>query len=445
MKDSSALVKDTAAWTIGRICHLLPDVVGEKILDRLMVTLLGGLKDTPKVASNVCWAIHNLASAVEVEDDAKTSPMSKYFEGLVRALLATTQRSDVYEANLMMSAYEAINELIRSAAPDQYTLIGQLIPELMKLLKATLQTGLTGQDREKQNEVQALLCGAIQTVIQKVQKSVAIQYADAMMMMFLQVLVSKNHATVHEEALMAVGSIANLTEKEFNKYMSAFSQFLIQGLKNYQEVHVCSVAVGVVGDVARALEEKLVPHCDDIMQLLLSNLQNPGVDRLIKPQIISCLGDIALSVGGHFERYLPYAMMMLMQASQTKMENMNDADNMEYLETLRESVLDAYTGILQGLSSDPKKASLFAPSVENVMSFIDVVAKDTNRPETVTRAAVGLIGDIASRLGAPIAQHIRRPAVNALILAAIDTDKESELTNDAGEYAKKAVAPFIQS
>jgi len=223
--------------------------------------------------------------------------------------------------------------------------------------------------------------------------------------------------------------------------MASFSPFLITGLKNAQEHHVCSVAVGVVGDLARALEDRLVPHCDEIMQLLLQNLQNSSIERSIKPMIISCLGDIALAVGAFFERYLPYAMMMLVQASQTKFDHM-DADNTEYLNGLREAVLEAYTGILQGLNGDRKGAS-FLPFIENVMNFIDVVAKDGSRADGVTRAAVGLIGDIGSRLAsnATVASLLRRPAVSVLVSAAMDSENDG--TSEAGEWAKKLVSPYV--
>jgi len=73
----------------------------------------------------------------------------------------------------------------------------------------------------------------------------------------------------------------------------------------------------------------------------------------VKPRIIECLGDIAMAIGGHFERYMPSTMMILSAASATKFDNPN-ADFAEYLKTLRESILAAYTGIVQGLHTDNK-------------------------------------------------------------------------------------------
>jgi importin subunit beta-1 len=45
-------------------------------------------------------------------------------------------------------------------------------------------------------------------------------------------------ATVHEEAMLAVGSLTYATGKQFVKYLPQFSQYLKTGLTNYLEWQV---------------------------------------------------------------------------------------------------------------------------------------------------------------------------------------------------------------
>merc|ERR1719201_2544948 len=158
-------------------------------------------------------------------------------------------------------------------------------------------------------------------------------------MLFLQVFGAKN-STVQEEALMAVGAVANATEAGFEKYMMHFRPFLSLGLSNCEEHQVCQVAVGVVGDICRALEGKVLPYCDEILGLLLKNLQSPKLNRNVKPPILSCFGDIALAVGAHFEKYMTVTMSMLQQASQTQVD-MDDDDLVDYLHQLQEGIFEA--------------------------------------------------------------------------------------------------------
>jgi hypothetical protein len=77
---------------------------------------------------------------------------------------------------------------------------------------------------------------------------------------------------------------------------------------------VCQVSVGVLGDVCRAVEARIAPHCDAVMRVLLTNLQSNDVQRNIKPQILSAFGDIAIAVGDAFEAYLPHVLQMLQSA-----------------------------------------------------------------------------------------------------------------------------------
>lgn len=76
MKDPSVHVRDTAAWTVGRICDVLPEIIDQQMLNKLMHAFLVGMKDQPPIASHICWAIHCLAEAVESKD-APTSELSK--------------------------------------------------------------------------------------------------------------------------------------------------------------------------------------------------------------------------------------------------------------------------------------------------------------------------------------------------------------------------------
>lgn len=132
--------------------------------------------------------------------------------------------------------------------------------------------------------------------------------------------------------------------------------------------------MGVVGDICRALGAKVEPFCDEIVQLLLRNLQNPNLSRHVKPPILSCFGDIALAVEAGFEKYMQVTMEMMVQASQARVPT-NNPDMLEYLNQLREGILEAYTGILQGLRAG-EKSSAFEPYVMKTLEFLGQLATE---------------------------------------------------------------------
>ncbi len=83
-------------------------------------------------------------------------------------------------------------------------------------------------------------------------------------------------------------------------------------------------------------------------------------------------------------------MMVLQQASSMRAEE-TDYEMIDYVNVLREGILEAYTGIVQGFKADGK-ANLLFPYVESIFSLLHVISMDPERSETVVKSAVGLIG-----------------------------------------------------
>eukprot|EP01098_Paradermamoeba_levis_P007846 TRINITY_DN326_c0_g1_i7.p1 TRINITY_DN326_c0_g1~~TRINITY_DN326_c0_g1_i7.p1 ORF type:complete len:854 (-),score=231.04 TRINITY_DN326_c0_g1_i7:236-2797(-) len=433
MNDSQLQVKDTATWTFGRICQLHPKTLDDK-LNLVFQVLVEKLNDSPGVAAHACWAICNLAEHFEHQADLATSPLSSYFEVVVKILLVATEREDASEKKLRISAYEAINSMVVSSAKDRHGMIVMLIPLLLQRLEKTFTMQvLNFDDKQEQNEKQSLLCGTLQIITQKLGEAIK-PYADGMMTLFLQVFNFKT-ASVHEEALMAVGAIANAVDVEFEKYMPHFHRPLLAGLQNWEEYMVCSIAVAVVGDVCRALGERVLPYCNDIVTCLLQNLQNPNLHRNAKPPILSCFGDIALAIGGNFERYYGPVVTILAQASSTQVDP-DDYDLVEYLNLLRDGIFEAFTGIIQGLRSDGK-ANLLEPQVEMILQFIEVVWKDPNTNDIVTKGLVGVIGDLAHALGSPVKALLQRKSVSEILISC--SKHEDPQVKDVAKWANQII------
>ncbi|CAH1430196.1 unnamed protein product [Lactuca virosa] len=146
--------------------------------------------------------------------------------------------------------------------------------------------------------------------------------------------------------MLAIGALAYSTGPDFARFMPEFYKYLEMGLHNFEEYQVCDVIVGVVGDICRALEEKVLPRCDGIMTQLLKDLSSNQLHKFVKPPIFSCFYDIALAIGENFENYLMYVMLMLQSAAELSSHISGDDDEMiEYTNLLS-------NGILEGLCGD---------------------------------------------------------------------------------------------
>ena len=80
-------------------------------------------------------------------------------------------------------------------------------------------------------------------------------------------------SSVPDIIFTTVGALANALEQDFLKYMDAFAPYLYNALGNQDEPALCSMAIGLVSDITRALGEKVQPYCDSFMNYLLNNLR----------------------------------------------------------------------------------------------------------------------------------------------------------------------------
>ena len=100
LRDPNIAVRDTTAWTIGRIFEFVSQaVMTDELLRAIGNTLVNGLADVPRVATNICWSFSSLARAAydyaecaEDEETPNTYLLSPFFDEIVKKLIETTDR-----------------------------------------------------------------------------------------------------------------------------------------------------------------------------------------------------------------------------------------------------------------------------------------------------------------------------------------------------------------
>jgi len=233
----------------------------------------------------------------------------------------------------------------------------------------------------------------LQSVIRKLGREIK-PLADRIMTDILQLVqCAGKQTTVLEDAFLVAGTMASALEQDFHPYLPAFLPFLYPALKATEDTQLCTVTIGVVGDVCRALGEGCAQYCNGFMSALFENLQNTAVGRSVKTAILPCLGDIALAIGGSFEPYMDGTMSVLRQAGEVNPDPM-DFELVDYVQQLREGIIEAYVGIVSGMKTG-QKGQLLLPYVPSILDLLHRTLADEDRSEAVLKLGVGLIGDLA--------------------------------------------------
>ncbi|KAJ7026728.1 armadillo-type protein [Mycena alexandri] len=410
MADTNADVKDTVAWTLGRICDLLIQTIKPDVhLHALVSALVSGLVDEhPRIVANCCWALMNLAEQLgsfdsENDEPVATGPLSPYTDGVVQALLRVTESAG-NEHNFRTAAYEAISAYLSGATVDVIPVVQNTIVAILARMEQLLnmQNQILGvDDRNNWNELQGNFCSVIMTVIRKLNSGIQPPLADRIMMLVLQLIQSAGKtSTVLEDAFLVVGALAAALERNFLPYIQAFLPFLYPALKAHEDTQLCTVAVGIIGDIARALGPDSAQYANQFMTVLLENLQSEVLNRNVKISILSGFGDIAIAIGPSFEPFLDTTMSVLRQAGALQ-PNPLDYDLMDYVNQLREGILEAYTGLVSGFKGTDKVAVLL-PYVDSILELIHRCSLDEERTDAQMKLSFGLIGDLAEALqGSP--------------------------------------------
>lgn len=79
---------------------------------------------------------------------------------------------------------------------------------------------------------------------------------------------------------------------------------------------------------------------------MLPSASTLDICRIVKPQVLAVFADIAMAIEVDFQRYAPLVLTMLQQAGEVTITT-TDEEIIEYINSLREAILEAYSGIIQ--------------------------------------------------------------------------------------------------
>lgn len=431
--DPSDNVKVNAAYAISRAAEFFPDAFQDEtvILHTVAAVLKGVANEEPPIASRSALALFYIFD--QFSGSEETSPITKFFVPVFQQLLAAADRKDGGENKLRVHAYEAINKLISKAPDDCLVSVSQLIKPFLDKLR---QTFAITEDKNLQAAVQAAISSVLLTIASKLGGSIK-TYTNEIIATFIE-LFHKRQAII-DESLLTISAVISESGSLAPEVFTHVKPIVVEAIKNVEETSVIIAGLNCLASLGDVKKETLFTDdggqfVDQVFQLLLQALQQPKLENEVKPLIIQSFTDISIAIGVYYEKYLDITMTVLQYAASTQVDP-TDEDLVEYLTTLRESILESYASIVQSLGQE-KIHKISDESISYLMKFIEFLWNDTEiRTIGIVQQMINIIGDLASIVGSRLSKFF--PDVPSLtkIVDHCRKSTKNPRTKEAGEHA----------
>jgi importin subunit beta-1 len=321
-----------------------------------MQALFAGLESNPKIAASCCLALLNLTERFVGEVSPGENQLSKYFEQSVKMLLAVTMKQDA-DTILRTAAYEVLSGFVTNSADQSKPLVMDLTSETIQRLHNTVayqKQIVSVEDKLALEELQVSLASVLLSIVQRLEADVTPNMANAIMQVGFEMLKTAGNTSVPEVIFQIVSGLANALLGGFEPYMEEFTPYLYNALGNHEAPEMCSLAIGLVSDIVRALEIKAQRFCDTFMNYLLNALASSKIANQLKPPILETFGDVASSIGVAFEPYAQTVANVLEQARTVSAAGDVSFDLLDYVVSLRSGIADAWGGMILAFKGSDK-------------------------------------------------------------------------------------------
>ena len=357
LEDKQVQVQDSAAYALSRICDYCSECIDPtEHLPNLMQALFHGLESNPKIASSCCLALLNLTERFVADGSNSANQLTNYFEQSVRILLNVTSKTDANQ-QVRTAAYEVLGSFVTNSAEDSKGLVENLTGEIIQRLRNTIpfqQQLVSIEEKMALEELQVSLASVLLSIVQRLESDVSQDMANHIMQVCLELLKAATYSSVPEVVFQIVSGLANALLAGFEVYMDEFTPFLYNALGNHEAPDMCSLAIGLVSDIVRALEANSQRFCDTFMNYLLQALASNKISNQLKPPILETFGDIASSIGVAFEPYAQTVATVLEQARTVSASGDVSFDLLDYVVSLRSGIADAWGGIILAFKGSDK-------------------------------------------------------------------------------------------
>lgn len=376
----------TVSWCFENLSKEYGQSIAENqsILSLFLPTIIINLKDGQlpnKTKIHLCTSLYNLTTKITGFFLQELGVFSKYLQELLFLLenLAYLPSSYDQEANLTKYCFIAISGFLESISKKDIKVVSDFMERLYnRLLEAKDLKNFNG-NKEKQNEIQVLLCFCIQSLC-KVAERIKIDYSKIEQFFNVIELYFKNLKGVFEEGLYALTSLTLIIpNQEFSHLLERLMVYIFYALDNYKDASNCKVALFCLIDIIQSTKENFNPYISKLMEHLQIIISSKDTNKELPKCILLIFSDLFTYGGESIWSYVqsPLSFMNNVETfcvnnCQNYISPKNDRDEYTYFLKLNENLMDLVSNVLKKLTQENnERKKAFESYVPNIFNYLD--------------------------------------------------------------------------
>lgn len=367
-------IQKQAFWCFSRFCKNSNKDLDEKFIVETLDKLLKFINCEGKSNPTACWGLEAIYKRYS------------WTLGLFQCkhVIETLLKIITQENNFQTEYYELITTIL-SEIPDNYiSIIELLFNQFINFYTSNFL----------KNELSSIyISNTLQIILTKLPAN---RLSEPVINKILTAIISflNTKSTLYEESLQLLGALAINAGSNFSYHLPKVSSYILHSITILDSSDIIKSGILAIGDIARALGSDIPIFIEKAITPLLIILESPNVSIACKILSINCLGDIANSVNQVFLQYMPIILKYLDGAAGISLQITNDADLNENLYELRESIIQFYICLIQGLSKNYKQ-NLIEERLSQLSTYMAIITQNKFSPTPYLHQCVlGLIIDI---------------------------------------------------
>ncbi len=422
-------LKEVSAWCIEKICENYgKEICNEvELFNKFIILIKNTAPTSPKkICLSLVTSLHYICKNVPWSMEIETNILSFHLNSIFEFLLKLAVQTENYdnECNIVLTSFYAMGTCAEHAANDTKTIYNSYFLNLCDLLNKTLNNS-NFKSEEMRYNYQEYITSTL-TAFLSVGK---ISPVDSKNLYQVVINTFQQRKNIYEEGITVIGSLSLALESNFTSLMKDFSPYLMIGLKSTQQAQLCKISIHVLSDIIRSIKEGFSDYINNFLPVIIGILSDNSIDKVLKTHSFNVIADLFYCCPNQIFSYFNEIMQIIGSAigaaGKYEVNAENDEETYEYLQDLREHLLETLTCIFCAVQ-EKNSINEFVVYVQPILEFVYKLSNIENQRLEILKYCIGIIGDFSSAYGNNIKDLLNLEVISNLI----ETLKKPEYFNN---------------